>query len=154
MLPLARQSLALARRCRVARPAQVIAVKSQSAIPWTKATESDRSLNLVSRLSSSSSPASSSPPVLHSTSDLEFTITFPTHPPAYLKYRYTTPSSVNMYTTVVPTSLEGKGVAKLLANAAFDWAVEQNLELQLTCWYLAGYLKRNPREDVLKLIKG
>jgi len=57
-----------------------------------------------------------------------------------------------MYTTVVPTSLGGKGVAKLLATAAFAWAVENNLEMKLTCWYLAGYLKRNPREDVIKLL--
>jgi len=155
MLPLARQSLALTRRCRVARPAQVIVVKIHGAVTLVNTTESGRSHNQhsVSRLLSSSSPASSSPPVLHSTPDLEFTITFPTHQPAYLRYSYTTPSSVTMYTTVVPPSLEGKGVAKLLANAAFDWAVEQNLELHLTCWYLAGYLKRNPREDVVKLIK-
>jgi predicted GNAT family acetyltransferase len=154
MLPIARQSLALARCCRNTRPAKVILVKSHCDITCVKATEYGRTLNLVSRLcSTSSSPGSSNPPVLHSTSDLEFTITFPTHTPAYLKYRYITPSSVNMFTTVVPTSLEGKGVAKLLANAAFDWAVEQNLELNLTCWYLAGYLKRNPREDVSKLIK-
>merc|ERR1719352_951544 len=105
-----------------------------------RAPEPGRNLNHVSRLSSSSTSPSSTPPVLHSTSDLEFTITFPTQTPAYLRYRYTTPSSVTMYTTVVPPSLEGRGVAKLLANAAFDWAVEQNLELQLTCWYLAGYL--------------
>lgn len=154
MLAIARQSLALGRWGRNARSAQVIVVKSHCEMYCVKSTESGRNLNLVSRLSStSSSPASSSPPVLHSASDLEFTITFPTHTPAYLKYRYTTPSTVNMYTTVVPTSLEGKGVAKLLANAAFDWAVEQNLELKLTCWYLSGYLKRNPREEVLKLIK-
>jgi len=101
---------------------------------------------------STSSPTSSNPPVLHSASDLEFSISFPTHAPAYLKYRYITPTSVNMYTTVVPSTLEGKGVAKLLANAAFDWAVENKLEMKLTCWYLAGYLKRNPRDDVIKLV--
>ena len=101
---------------------------------------------------SASSPTLSSPPVLHSASDLEFSINFPSHAPAYLKYRYITPTSVNMYTTVVPSTLEGKGVAKLLANAAFDWAVENELEMKLTCWYLAGYLKRNPRDDVMKLV--
>jgi len=108
---------------------------------------------LLARLSSSSSSkVSSNPPVVHSISDLEFTVTFPSHTPAYLKYRYISPTSVNMYTTVVPTSLGGKGVAKLLATAAFAWAVENNLEMKLTCWYLAGYLKRNPREDVIKLL--
>eukprot|EP00092_Neocalanus_flemingeri_P004628 GFUD01004987.1.p1 GENE.GFUD01004987.1~~GFUD01004987.1.p1 ORF type:complete len:182 (-),score=45.24 GFUD01004987.1:51-596(-) len=100
------------------------------------------------RLSSTSQPA-----VLHSHSDMEFTITYPSHDPAYLKYRYVTPNSVNMYTTVVPSSLEGRGVAKVLANTAFDWAVENKLELDLSCWYLSGYLKRYPREDVIKLVR-
>ena len=92
---------------------------------------------------------------------MEFTITFPSDlfsgivvpNKAYLRYRYVTPTCVNMYTTVVPTTLEGKGVAKLLANAAFDWAVENKLNMHLSCWYLAGYIKRHPREDVLNLIR-
>jgi len=116
--------------------------------PWIL----QRNMLSCSKAFSTSSPTSSNPPVLHSASDLEFSISFPSHAPAYLKYRYITPTSVNMYTTVVPSTLEGKGVAKLLANAAFDWAVENKLEMKLTCWYLAGYLKRNPRDDVIKLV--
>ena len=32
-----------------------------------------------------------------------------------------------MYTTVVPASLEGRGVAKLLADKAFDFAVKEQV---------------------------
>ena len=65
---------------------------------------------------------------------------------------FRSPVTVQMYTTVAPDSLGGRGVAKILANTAFDWAVANNLQLRLTCWYLSGYLKRHPREDVGKLV--
>ena len=34
---------------------------------------------------------------------------------------------MTMYTTVVPASLEGRGVAKLLADKAFDFAVKEQV---------------------------
>ena len=36
-----------------------------------------------------------------------------------------------MYTTVVPDSLGGRGVAKLLADEAFDFAVKEQVLLKL-----------------------
>ena len=82
-----------------------------------------------------------------------------------------------MYTTVVPESLSGRGVAKLLADEAFEFAVKEQVPLKclrflriiiptgwtililfvkvglkLTCWYLSGYLKRHPRDDVRRLL--
>ena len=73
---------------------------------------------------------------------------------AFLKYRYLDPdhSAVEMFTTVVPTSLGGRGIAKILADEAFDWAVENELKMKLTCWYLSGYLRRHPRDDVIRLV--
>jgi len=59
---------------------------------------------------------------------------------------------MTMYTTVVPDSLGGRGVAKLLADEAFDFAVKEQVGLKLTCWYLSGYLKRHPRVDVSQLL--
>lgn len=88
---------------------------------------------------------------LHDSVRREFQIQYPGHDPAYLRYRQDT-FCLDLYTTVVPTSLEGRGVAKLLANAAFDHMVSQDLKVKLSCWYLAGYLKRNPREDVRSLL--
>ena len=35
--------------------------------------------------------------------------------------------SMTMYTTVVPDSLGGRGVAKLLADEAFDFAVKEQV---------------------------
>merc|ERR1719244_1826199 len=91
-------------------------------------------------------------PVAHNPDKSEFTISIPGHEPAYLRYQNNS-DLMTMYTTVVPPSLEGRGVAKLLANAAFDFAVETQREVSLTCWYLSGYLKRHPRDDLMKLIK-
>jgi len=92
------------------------------------------------------------PPVIHHAEKQEFTITFPGHQSAYLRYTRTSPKSMTMYTTVVPDSLGGRGVAKLLADEAFDFAVKEQVGLKLTCWYLSGYLKRHPRDDVSQLL--
>lgn len=88
--------------------------------------------------------------VKHSADNNEFTLSLPSMPVAYLKYREIGPKQVDMYTTVVPKELEGRGIAKLLAVAAFNFAVDNDVKMKLTCWYLAGYLERNPNEKYLK----
>ena len=92
--------------------------------------------------------------VTHSTEKQMFSIAVAGHEDSYLKYRYldTQQREVEMFTTVVPPSLGGRGVAKLLADDAFTWAVENGLKMKLTCWYLSGYLRRHPRDDVLRLV--
>jgi len=92
------------------------------------------------------------PPVIHDVERQEFTLSIPGHPPAYLRYTMDGAKRATMYTTVVPESLGGRGLAKLLADKAFDFAVHEQVELRLTCWYLSGYLKRHPREDIHKLL--
>jgi predicted GNAT family acetyltransferase len=91
------------------------------------------------------------PAVVHSQERSEFTLSVPGHESAYLRYT-SSPSAITMYTTVVPASLEGRGVAKLLADAAFEHAVERQAGVVLSCWYLSGYLRRHPREDVARLL--
>ena len=78
---------------------------------------------------------------------------------AYLKYEFEhyNPSDnhrkiVNLLSTVVPKEQEGKGIAKILANAAFEHCARNNLYMKLTCWYLDGYLKRNPNPRYNHLI--
>ena len=71
---------------------------------------------------------------------------------AYLKYYILSPDTVNLASTVVPPELGGRGVAKVLADAAFSWAVDNKLKMKLSCWYLSGYLKRHPKEDVSALV--
>ena len=70
---------------------------------------------------------------------------------AYLKYEFENYNDsakdtkiINLLSTVVPKDQEGKGIAKILANAAFEHCAKNNLRMKLTCWYLEGYLKRNP----------
>ncbi len=50
--------------------------------------------------------------------------------------------TIDMYSTYVPSSLEGRGIGKLLADQAFQLAKERGLTIRPTCWYLAGYLRR------------
>ena len=90
--------------------------------------------------------------VIHNTEDNISTLSYENHDIAYLKYNYMEPGKVDMFTTVVPNSLGGKGVAKILADAAFNWAVKNGVKMKLSCWYLSGYLKRHPREDVQSLL--
>ena len=71
---------------------------------------------------------------------------------AYLKYYSLSSDTVNLASTVVPPELGGRGVAKILADAAFSWAVDNNLKMKLSCWYLSGYLKRHPRKEVSDLV--
>jgi predicted GNAT family acetyltransferase len=49
---------------------------------------------------------------------------------------------MDIYSTNVPGSLEGRGVGKLLADEAFQLAKERGLTIRPTCWYIAGYLRR------------
>lgn len=69
---------------------------------------------------------------------------------AYLKYRFTdSGTTLDLYSTYVPVSLEGRGLGKRLADAAFELAKERgNLRIRPTCWYIAGYLRRHPRPDL------
>ena len=99
-----------------------------------------------------SNNTSDRPSVIHSETEHMFSLNYEGHETAYLKYRYLNHKMVDMFTTQVPSSLGGQGVAKILAEAAFSWAVENDLKMKLSCWYLSGYLKRHPREDVQKLV--
>ena len=92
--------------------------------------------------------------VKHDPQRKKFTLNIPGSDPAFLEYDFLDRehTQVDMFETFVPSSLRGQGLAKVLAEAAFTWAVKNNLKLKLSCWYLDGYLKRHPREDVKKLL--
>ena len=83
-----------------------------------------------------------------------FTLDTPGHDTAFLEYEQLSdnPLTVDMFETFVPPSLRGQGVAKLLADAAFTWAVDNNVRVRLSCWYLEGYLERHPRPEVQNLL--
>jgi len=69
---------------------------------------------------------------------------------AYLKYRYSGLESavtqVDFYTTFVPDSHRGTGLASKLVNAGFAWAEEQGLHIVSSCWY--AKLKLDKRQSV------
>ena len=92
--------------------------------------------------------------VKHDPQRKKFTLNILGSDPAFLEYDFLDrdQTQVDMFETFVPSSLRGQGLAKVLAEAAFTWAVKNNLKLKLSCWYLDGYLKRHPREDVKKLL--
>ena len=67
---------------------------------------------------------------------------------AYIKYRRSDSKSavmqVDFWTTFVPESHRGSGLAGRLVNHAFDWAEAENLFITSSCWYAAKKLeKRN-----------
>ncbi|XP_064596506.1 protein NATD1-like [Liolophura sinensis] len=63
---------------------------------------------------------------------------------ALLSYAWVDSAHIDMYHTEVPSIYRGQGVAKLLAKAAFDFVVKEDLKMTLTCTYLQKYFRENP----------
>jgi len=60
---------------------------------------------------------------------------------ASLNYRLdNTTQSVNFYSTWVPDSARGLGLAKLLVEQGLAWARQQQLTIQADCWYVEKFL--------------
>lgn len=51
--------------------------------------------------------------------------------------------------TLVPTALQGRGIAALLVQAALDWARAEGLKVRPVCSYVASYLQRHPEQQDL-----
>jgi predicted GNAT family acetyltransferase len=54
----------------------------------------------------------------------------------------TNSNTMDIYSTNVPGSQEGRGLGKLLADEAFQLAKERGFTIRPSCWYIAGYLRR------------
>ncbi|XP_078667062.1 protein NATD1-like [Branchiostoma floridae x Branchiostoma belcheri] len=63
---------------------------------------------------------------------------------AILQYDMYRKGYVDFYHTLVPEAYRGKGLAKHLAKAALDYAVDEDLKMRLSCTYLQKYAKDNP----------
>ena len=63
-----------------------------------------------------------------------------------------TPKFANLMSTNVPKEFEGRGIAKILAIAAFEHFSSIQTPMKLTCWYLDGYIKRNPNSKYSDLV--
>jgi len=65
---------------------------------------------------------------------------------AYLKYQRSGDESavaqVDFYSTFVPDSHRGTGLAKQLVTQGFEWAEKNKLHINASCWYVANKLKK------------
>ncbi len=61
-------------------------------------------------------------------------------------------NTVDLYSTFVPPQFEGQGVAAHLAEAAFNFCLENNLKMRLSCSYLAHYIKKSQNFKYAKLV--
>ncbi len=46
--------------------------------------------------------------------------------------------------TGVPSALEGQGIGSKLVKAGLQFARDNNLKVQSTCWFVSGYIERHP----------
>jgi len=60
---------------------------------------------------------------------------------AFLKYRYSgkeaAAAHVDFWSTFVPSSHRGKGLAAQLVDHGFEWAQANGLHIETSCWYAA-----------------
>ncbi|GFQ70153.1 natd1 [Trichonephila clavata] len=66
---------------------------------------------------------------------------------AVLQYKHLTPSLIELEHTIVPESLQGKGLGKLLAEAAFEYAIDRKFTVKVTCGFVEKYVEKNPKPE-------
>ena len=72
---------------------------------------------------------------------------------AFLTYRIDD-GAIELIHAEVPQSLSGRGIAGSLAEAAFDFARSQHLQVVVICPYVARWLERHPEHgDVVRRIE-
>lgn len=54
--------------------------------------------------------------------------------------------------TQVPPAFEGRGIAQILAKAAFDHVVKNDLKMKVTCTYLQKYLEEHALPEYISRI--
>ncbi len=64
---------------------------------------------------------------------------------AVLEYRTVDEQTLDFCHTFVPDELRGKGVAAVLAKAAFAYAKEHQVKVIPSCSYIATYMQRYPQ---------
>ncbi|VDM37755.1 unnamed protein product [Toxocara canis] len=92
--------------------------------------------------------------VEHCTKSLEFFVKM-NGAKSVLQYRRLSNGVLDLYHTEVPPIFQGKGVAKMLCQAAFSYAREQNLRILPTCSYVAKYAKQmaSPEEKTIVICR-
>ena len=66
---------------------------------------------------------------------------------AYMKYRFSgaesAVSQVDFWSTFVPESQRGKGLAYKLVKHGFKWADKNELHITSSCWYASKLLEKH-----------
>ncbi len=63
---------------------------------------------------------------------------------AELLYRMVDQKTMSIYHTFVPEEARGKGVADMLALAAFAYAKEKGMKVRPDCPYIPHFLEKHP----------
>ena len=86
---------------------------------------------------------------IHNLEQKQFEIHIDSHV-AELAY-YISGTVITFTHTGVPTALEGQGIGSKLAKAGLQYARDNNLNVQSTCWFISGYIVRHPEvQDLVK----
>ena len=89
--------------------------------------------------------------ILHQAEEDLFYVALEDGQRAYIKYRRSDSKSaiaqVDFWTTFVPETYRGKGLAALLVQHAFAWADSENLFITTSCWYAAKKLEQRKLEE-------
>ena len=87
--------------------------------------------------------------IIHNTKRNQFEIRIDAYV-AELAY-YISGTVITFTHTGVPTALEGQGIGSKLAKAGLQYARDNNLKVQSTCWFISGYIERHPEvQDLVK----
>ena len=73
---------------------------------------------------------------------------------AYVKYQVLSDRELHFLTTQVPASQQGKGLGAVLVKAALDFCVKEQMKFRSSCWYIDGYLAKNPTRSYRQLFVG
>ena len=61
---------------------------------------------------------------------------------SHLLYRFIDDESIDIYSTYVPQSHRGKGLAKTLVDSAVEYATNEGLKIKPSCSYVENYFDR------------
>ncbi|HEX6098908.1 MAG TPA: GNAT family N-acetyltransferase [Thermoanaerobaculia bacterium] len=87
--------------------------------------------------------------IRHNEQQSQFETTIDGHT-AYAAYDLEDPDRIVFTHTIVPTELEGRGVASAIVTQALEHARAKNLKVVPQCAYVASFIKRHPEyQDLL-----
>jgi predicted GNAT family acetyltransferase len=59
----------------------------------------------------------------------------------YTRYRHADDRTVDFVSTFTPPELRGRGLARVVVDAALAWARAEGKEVRASCWYVAKVLE-------------